>query len=103
MAAEILPKLDRFARVFPILRWLLHYERRWFRADVIAGLTLWGILVPEGIAYASLAGAPVQGWPSTHFWPPSSLRHFGNNALGERLVHPNSATIQSAPGRQALP
>src|SRR6516162_535810 len=60
MAAEILPKLDRFARVLPILRWLPGYEAGWFRADVIAGLTLWGILVPEGIAYAGLAGAPVQ-------------------------------------------
>jgi sulfate permease, SulP family len=60
MAAEILPKLDRFARVFPILRWLPNYEAGWFRADVFAGLTLWGILVPEAIAYAGLAGAPVQ-------------------------------------------
>src|SRR5215471_16520662 len=60
MAAEILPRLDRFARVLPILRWLPSYEAGWFRADVIAGLTLWRILVPEGIAYAGLAGAPVQ-------------------------------------------
>src|SRR5215472_4649398 len=60
MAAEILPRLDRFARVLPILRWLPSYEAGWFRADVIAGLTLWGILVPEGIAYSGLAGAPVQ-------------------------------------------
>jgi len=60
MDAEILSKLDRIAWVLPILRWLPLYERRWFRADLIAGLTLWGILVPEGIAYAGLAGAPVQ-------------------------------------------
>ena len=52
--------LGRFARVLPVLRWLPSYEPGWFRADVIAGLTLWGILVPEGIAYAGLAGAPVQ-------------------------------------------
>jgi high affinity sulfate transporter 1 len=60
MVAEIILKLDRFARVLPILRWLPIYDARWFRADVIAGLTLWGILVPEAIAYAGLAGAPVQ-------------------------------------------
>src|ERR1700758_3844603 len=59
-AVETLPKLDRFARVLPILRWLPSYDAGWFRADVIAGLTLWGILVPEAIAYAGLAGAPVQ-------------------------------------------
>ena len=60
MVAEILPKLDRFAQVLPILRWLPSYQAGWLRADVIAGMTLWGILVPEGIAYAGLAGAPVQ-------------------------------------------
>jgi sulfate permease, SulP family len=55
-----LPKMEGFAGVLPILRWLPQYEIGWLRADVIAGLTLWGILVPEGIAYAALAGAPVQ-------------------------------------------
>src|ERR1700747_785620 len=60
MAAEILPKSDRFGRLLRILRWLPSYDTGWFRADVIAGLTLWGILVPEGIAYGGLAGAPVQ-------------------------------------------
>ena len=60
MAPKILLKMDGLARAIPILRWLPHYEAGWFRADLIAGLTLWGILVPEGIAYAALAGAPVQ-------------------------------------------
>jgi high affinity sulfate transporter 1 len=30
------------------------------RADLPAGLTLWGLLVPEAIAYAAMAGAPAQ-------------------------------------------
>ena len=54
------PKFEAFARGFPILRWLPSYEREWVRADVIAGLTLWGILVPEAIAYAAMAGAPLE-------------------------------------------
>ena len=53
-----LPQFESFARVFPILGWLPGYEPEWLRADVIAGLTLWGILVPEAIAYAAMAGAP---------------------------------------------
>ena len=60
MAPKILLKMDGLARTIPTPRWLAHYETGWFRADVLAGLTLWGILVPEGIAYAALAGAPVQ-------------------------------------------
>jgi high affinity sulfate transporter 1 len=34
------------------------YQRRWLRADVVAGLVLAAILVPQGMAYADLAGLP---------------------------------------------
>jgi high affinity sulfate transporter 1 len=60
MAGKLPPKFDTFARVFPILGWMPSYEPEWVRADVIAGLTLWGILVPEAIAYAAMAGAPLE-------------------------------------------
>ena len=42
----------------PIRHWLPQYERRWLRPDVLAALAVWAVLVPEGIAYASLAGMP---------------------------------------------
>jgi hypothetical protein len=29
-------------------------------ADILAGLTLWGLVVPEGMAYAGVAGLPPQ-------------------------------------------
>jgi len=45
--------------LFPSLRW---YERGWLRGDVIAGLTVWAVLVPEALAYATIAGvSPVVG------------------------------------------
>jgi high affinity sulfate transporter 1 len=34
------------------------YRRRWLRADIVAGLVLAAILVPQGMAYAELAGLP---------------------------------------------
>jgi high affinity sulfate transporter 1 len=34
------------------------YERRWLRPDLVAGLVLAAILVPQGMAYAELAGLP---------------------------------------------
>jgi sulfate permease, SulP family len=41
---------------------LTHYQRGWLRGDVIAGLTVWAVLVPEALAYASIAGvSPVVG------------------------------------------
>jgi high affinity sulfate transporter 1 len=36
------------------------YQRRWWRFDVIAGLTVTAILIPEGMAYAQLAGVDPQ-------------------------------------------
>jgi high affinity sulfate transporter 1 len=44
----------------PIRDWLPHYRRRWLRPDVIAAVAVWAVLVPEGMAYASLAGMPPQ-------------------------------------------
>jgi MFS superfamily sulfate permease-like transporter len=34
------------------------YRRAWLRPDLIAGLTVWAVLVPESLAYASIAGLP---------------------------------------------
>ena len=50
----------KLARYIPILAWLPHYDRSWFTVDVIAGLTLWGLVVPEAMAYAGIAGLPPQ-------------------------------------------
>ncbi len=43
-------------RAVPILAWLPTYQRPWLRTDVLAGLTVTAILIPEGMAYAQLAG-----------------------------------------------
>jgi len=38
------------------------YRREWLRGDLVAGLTVWAVLVPEALAYASIAGvSPVVG------------------------------------------
>jgi MFS superfamily sulfate permease-like transporter len=44
----------------PIASWLPRYQRGWLAGDAIAGFTIWGLLIPEMIAYASLAGLPPQ-------------------------------------------
>jgi len=45
-------------RYVPVLTWLPAYHRGFLRFDLIAGATIWGLLVPESIAYAGLAGLP---------------------------------------------
>src|ERR1700745_2679093 len=42
----------------PVFTSLRGYQAGWLRGDVIAGLTVWAVLVPEALAYASIAGAP---------------------------------------------
>ena len=42
----------------PGLRLARSYRRGWLRSDVVAGLVLAAILVPQGMAYAELAGLP---------------------------------------------
>ena len=54
------PKPSGVRRFLPILVWLPHYDGRFLRFDVVAGATVWGLLVPESIAYAGLAGLPPQ-------------------------------------------
>ena len=50
----------RVARWVPIVGWLPRYQRAWLGSDLIAGFTIWGLLIPEMIAYASLAGLSPQ-------------------------------------------
>ncbi len=45
---------------FPPAQWLSTYERRWLRADVVAGITLAAYAIPVSLAYAGLAGLPPQ-------------------------------------------
>jgi high affinity sulfate transporter 1 len=42
----------------PGVRVLRTYERAWLAKDVVAGLVLTALLVPQGMAYAELAGLP---------------------------------------------
>jgi SulP family sulfate permease len=48
------------ARWLPATTWLRGYRRAWLARDSIAGFTIWGLLIPEMIAYAGLAGLPPQ-------------------------------------------
>src|SRR3954447_26636061 len=40
--------------------WLRGYDRAWLPVDVMAGLTVWALMVPQALAYAGIAGVPVQ-------------------------------------------
>ena len=79
-----------WARFLPILGWLPNYERAWLRTDLIAGLTVVALLIPEGMAYAQIAGMP----PQTAFYAaPIGLLAFAIFGSSRQLVVAVSAII----------
>ena len=54
---------SRVADLLPGLGEIRRYERGWLRADIVGGLTVGAMLVPQSMAYAELAGlAPEYGF-----------------------------------------
>jgi len=45
---------------FPILGWFFGYQKEWLRWDLIAGLITAAVVIPKAMAYATIAGLPVQ-------------------------------------------
>ncbi|WP_245435685.1 SulP family inorganic anion transporter, partial [Microvirga calopogonii] len=40
------------------MEWLPAYRRDWLVTDILAGLAVWAVMVPEGMAYSSIVGVP---------------------------------------------
>ena len=47
-------------RFRPLPEWLLSYRRDWLRPDIVAGLTTGAVIIPKAMAFAMIAGLPVQ-------------------------------------------
>ncbi len=89
MAADTAEK-SRFSSHFPVLSWASSYQKSWLRADLIAGLTVTALLIPEGMAYAQIAGVP----PETAFYAaPIGLAMYAIFGTSRQLVVAVSAAI----------
>jgi high affinity sulfate transporter 1 len=64
-----LPTDHRVHRYLPITDWLFNYQKEWFRPDLVAGLTTAAVVIPKAMAYATIAGLPVQVGLYTAFVP----------------------------------
>src|SRR4051794_29220010 len=64
MRRRAMPQARTTAPVGTIARWvpgfavIRQYRKSWLRSDLVAGLVLAALLVPQGMAYAGLAGLP---------------------------------------------
>src|SRR5499426_2119622 len=45
-------------KLLPIFDWIAAYRREWLLLDALAGIALWAVMVPEGMAYAGIVGVP---------------------------------------------
>ncbi|THX11519.1 sulfate permease [Aureobasidium pullulans] len=46
--------------LFPFTRWIGRYNLQWLAGDLVAGITIGAVVVPQGMAYAKLAELPVE-------------------------------------------
>jgi sulfate permease, SulP family len=85
------PTLGDGGRVkLPLFTSLRGYDTGWLRGDVVAGLTVWAVLVPEALAYASIAGvSPVVGLYAA---PGALLLYAAFGSSRHLVVGPMSAT-----------
>ncbi|GAB2663976.1 SulP family inorganic anion transporter [Gordonia jinhuaensis] len=70
--------------------WISGYRRTWIRPDLIAGITLAAITIPECMGYASIAGVPVEIGLYTILLPTIAFAFIGASRL--LVVGADSAT-----------
>jgi SulP family sulfate permease len=65
--------------LFPFVRWFNDYGIDSFRRDIISGLTVALVLIPQSMAYAQLAGLPPYYGLYASFLPPIAAALFGSS------------------------
>ncbi len=70
---------SRLTALFPILDWMQDYKRTDFTSDLIAGIITAILLVPQGIAYAMLAGLPAEVGLYASILPPAIYALLGTS------------------------
>ncbi|XWS13701.1 hypothetical protein CRYUN_Cryun36dG0060400 [Craigia yunnanensis] len=93
-----------FQYFVPILEWAPRYTFDFFKADLIAGITIASLAVPQGISYASLASIPPIIGLYSSFVPPLIYAMLGSSkdiAVGTVAVA--SLLISSMLGKEVSP
>ncbi|XP_043810652.1 probable sulfate transporter 3.5 [Manihot esculenta] len=94
----------------PIFEWLPNYSLRLFKFDLLSGITIASLAIPQGISYAKLANLPPIIGLYSSFVPPLIYAVFGNskhlavgtvaacslliaNTIGEEVSHKDDPTL----------
>lgn len=65
----------------PVLSWMPYYRPKWIIQDFIGGITIGVMFIPQGLAYAQIAGIPVENGLYS-CWVPSALYFFLGTSKG---------------------
>ncbi|TYL55312.1 SulP family inorganic anion transporter [Nocardioides sp. BGMRC 2183] len=95
------------SRAVPGLRAFAGYRRSWLSADLLAGATLWAMLVPQSLGFAVLAGLPpviglytAVGAMITYLWWGSSrVLNVGAESTVALMVA-TTLTVHASPGSE---
>ncbi|KAG1057956.1 hypothetical protein G6F43_000238 [Rhizopus delemar] len=81
IALHRLPKsiVNYLTDLLPIIQWIHHYNTSWLIQDMIAGITVGMLIVPQGIAYAKIANLDPQYGLYTSFVGVSLYCFFGTS------------------------
>jgi sulfate permease, SulP family len=59
-ASTVRERPNALVRAVPIVGWLPHYKKAWLALDLLAGLSVWALVVPQALGYATVVGVPAQ-------------------------------------------
>src|SRR3954471_6103927 len=83
--------------------WLTSYRKEWLRPDVIAGATTAAVVIPKAMAYATIAGLPVQVGLYTAFLPMVIYAVLGTSRVLSVTTTTTIAILAAAALGQAVP
>lgn len=63
----------------PVLEWVRDYRSAWLKPDIVAGITAAAVVLPKAMAYATVAGLPVEVGLYTAFVPMVIYALFGSS------------------------
>ncbi|KAK8513833.1 hypothetical protein V6N13_002549 [Hibiscus sabdariffa] len=98
-------KLKKTIQYFiPLFEWLPNYNLRLFRYDLLAGITITSLAIPQGISYAKLANIPAIYGLYSSFIPPFVYAIFGSSKhLAVGTVAACSLLLSETIGTKASP
>ena len=85
------------------LGWLRGYSKEWLRPDVVAGLTAAAVVIPKAMAYATVAGLPVQIGLYTAFLPMLVYAALGTSSVLSVSTTTTLAILTGADLNEAVP